>query len=104
VFLAPLTTIGADVLRRGFEHAPPMSLPSPEPEQRLLRVPDVAAALAEQPSRSTVSLAELGRMRYQILDDLGLNDPGTAQARFPMRTWQTSATGSSTWPSAPWIV
>jgi hypothetical protein len=81
VFLAPLTSIGADVLRRGFEHAPPVSMPSPEPEQRLLRVPDVAAALAQQPSRSTVPLAELGRMRYQILDDLGLSDPGTVKTR-----------------------
>jgi hypothetical protein len=41
----------------------------------------VVAALAEQPSRTTVSLAELGRQRYAILDGLGLGDAATMRAR-----------------------
>jgi len=79
--VAPLTSISKDVLVRGFQDPPPITMPSPEPEQRPFRVPQIVTVLANQPSRSTVPLDELGRQRYAILDSLGLGDRATVKAR-----------------------
>lgn len=81
MFLAPLTCVDQGVLMRGFEDPPPVTMPSPKPEQRPFRVPEIVTVLAEQPSRSTLPLDDLGRQRYSILDSLGLGDLATVEAR-----------------------
>lgn len=53
----------------------PMSFPSTERSQPVQRVHPVAVKAAEIPiRRPTVSLAELNRLRFALLDDLGLGD------------------------------
>ena len=71
-------------------------MPSEEPAQRPIRVPDIAAAVAEQPARSTVSLAELGRQRFVILEGLGLADPCRLEARIPELTVRAIAMAHAT--------
>lgn len=80
VFLSPTTSVLKSVLVDGMPNQP-VYMPSPEPVQRPLRVPTIAAAIAEQPPRSAVALADLGRQRFSILDGLGLANPDTVEQR-----------------------
>jgi len=60
----------------------PMYMPSDKPEQRPLSVPAEAIKWAAIPRRQpVVSLGELGRLRFEILDGLGLTEPNAVAAR-----------------------
>ncbi len=81
IYIAP----GTALARSATVHPAPGSpiyAPSDEPQQR----PQPVSVLAEQIVRRTlrtpsISLSDLGRQRYILLDELGLSDPATLATR-----------------------
>ncbi len=80
VFLSPTTVIDKSFLVASMP-GEPVYLADPNPAQRPLRVPAIAAAMAERPKRTTVALDELGRQRFAILDGLGLGNSDQVDRR-----------------------
>jgi SEC-C motif len=79
-YLSPTVILEHGAIR-GLEGAP-MFLPSPEPVQRPISLPVGAVRLAAEPAREpTLHLRELARARFELLGDLGLDNPATLEAR-----------------------
>lgn len=60
----------------------PIHMPSPDPVQRAQRVPELTTRLAALAARRpSVSLPELGRLRFELLDQMGLSEKQTVASR-----------------------
>ena len=80
-FLSPTTAVASGALGTAGNGAP-MYMPSERPKQRPLAVPAAAVEVATVPPRSpSLGLAQLGQLRFEILDALGLTDSETVEAR-----------------------
>jgi hypothetical protein len=77
-WISPTTSISPELIQSMAHEIAgvPAHLPPAEPAQRPPRVHSIAEALVRQPGRSpSVALSEIGKLRFEILAGLGLNDP-----------------------------
>lgn len=79
IFIAPHTRIARDALQVPAGPVP-LTTQVPVPHARPLMVPDLVRALAARPTQRAASHAELGALRYALLDMHGIMSPQEVSA------------------------
>jgi hypothetical protein len=78
VWLSPQTKVSGEAIESLLRQASglPVYVPPPRPTQSAQRIHPVAIELADLPDRApTLRLADIGKLRFERLSDLGLSDP-----------------------------
>ena len=80
IFIAPHTAMARDAIKLSDEPVP-ITVQAPTPQAVPLSVPNLANSLARQPAaESLASHAELGTLRYALLDTHGVRTPAAVRA------------------------
>jgi len=91
IWLSPQTKISGGAIDSLLRQASglPVYVPPPRPTQSAQRVHPVAVELAELPDRTpTLPVADIGKLRFERLSDLGLSDPVILRERLESMTTQ----------------